>query len=218
MPIACTALAFSYTNVNFCLAQLAIEKSTGQKYADFVQVQLAQPARITLWEFATLPGKPDEPTYTPSKIDGPQPYVNLDFEAIGGAGAWTGTAAEFLRFMVAQRGQLANASEPLLAAASFSQLTARPKSDATSTAVVQYCLGAEVRNHSNGRVSLFHNGNLPGLSTCAVTYAGGWSMVATFNGDLPERSMRSAFNFDAAQRLRKVVEKSAVPAGEIRPL
>lgn len=209
---------FSYTNVNFCLAQLAIEKSTGQKYADFVQAQLAQPARITSWEFATLPGKPDEPTYTPNRIDGPQPYVSLDFEAIGGAGAWTSSAADFLRFMVAQRGQLANASEPLLAAASFLQLTARPKSDATSTAVVHYGLGVEVRNHSNGRVSLFHSGNLPGLSTYAVTYAGGWSIVVMFNGDLPERSMRSAFNSDAALRLREVVEKSDAPVGEIRPL
>ena len=51
---------YSYSNLNFCLAQLAIEKASGQKYTDFVQAQIAAPAGIKSWEFATLRGKADE--------------------------------------------------------------------------------------------------------------------------------------------------------------
>ena len=207
---------YSYSNLNFCLAQLAIEKASGQKYTDFVLTQIAAPAGIKSWEFATLRGKADEPEYTANSTDRISAYLNLDFESLGGAGAWTSSAADYLRFMVAQRWQMNGSPMPLLSAASIAQLSARPAAAASATAAVYYGLGVNARPVANGEVNVFHSGSLPGTSSYAVSYANGWSLVAIFNGRVAS-DIRDASVAETGRRLSDAISKSGQPAGEIRP-
>lgn len=206
---------YSYSNLNFCLAQLAIEKTTGQKYTDFVQNQIAAPAGIKSWEFATLRGKADEPEYTANSTDRVSAYVNLDFESLGGAGAWTSSAADYLRFMLALQRPMAASSTALLSAASLAQLSTRPSAAASATSASYYGLGVSARPASGG-FNLFHTGSLPGTSSYAVSYASGWSVVVNFNGRVPADS-RTASVDETARRLSDAINKSGQPTGEIRP-
>ena len=205
---------YSYSNLNFCLAQLAIEKATGQKYPDFVQSQIAAPAGIKSWEFATLRSKADEPEYTANSTDRLSAYVNLDFESLGGAGAWTSSAADYLRFVVAQRGPMTPASMALLSAESLTQLSSRPQTAASASATVYYGLGVNVRPASGG-FNLFHTGSLPGTSSYAVSYANGWSLVVIFNGRVGADS-RNASVAETGQRLSDAMTKSGQAMGEVR--
>jgi CubicO group peptidase (beta-lactamase class C family) len=208
---------YSYANINFCYTQLVIEKVTGQKYADFVKSQIAEPAGITSWELATLRGKSDEPEYTHVPDGKSGPYVNLDFESIGGAGAWTSTAQDYLRFILNVRGQRTPASGPLLSPASFKQLINRPEATASANSPVFYGLGVNVRAFNNGQHNLFHSGSLPGTSTMAMSFANGVSLVLMMNGRVPLEK-REASVSDTQRLLTEAASKAKAPTGEVGPL
>ena len=206
---AAPGMLYSYGNINFCLAQLVIEKSTGQKYAEFVKAKIAQPAGIKSWEFASLRGKDDEPDYVNLGADKGNPYANIDFEALGGAGAWTSSALDYARFLVALRGER---GAPLLKAESFNQMFAMPALQTTNG--VHYGLGANVRRLDGNRINFWHHGSLAGTSSFGVSYSSGLVIVAIFNARAPgDERTQSAGDIDRA--LGQAAGKSKVPAGEI---
>jgi CubicO group peptidase (beta-lactamase class C family) len=210
---AAPGMLYSYSNINFCLAQLVIEKTTGQKYADYVKAKIAQPAGISSWEVASLRGKADEPEYVPLSGEKMLPYVNIDFEALGGAGAWTSTAADYVRFLVALRGQR---GEPVLKAESLAQLTGAPA--APSAGPLHYGLGANVRRMDGGRFNFWHHGSLPGTSSLGVSYSSGWAFAVIFNARTAGADDRSQSALDVDRSLGQAVAKSKAPAsGEVAP-
>lgn len=204
---------YSYSNVNFCLVQQAIEKTTGRKYEEFVKAEIAAPAGIKSWEFATLRGKADEPEYGSQAGDTTSAYANLDFDALGGAGAWTSTAADYVRFYSALRGYKSTA---LLSPTSFAQLSTRPAAPASASTPVFYGLGTNARAASGNSHNLFHSGSLPGTSSYGVSFASGWTMVVIFNSRVPTSTRDQAVN-DAGRLLGQAVTKSKPPEGEIAP-
>jgi D-alanyl-D-alanine carboxypeptidase len=207
---AAPGMLYSYSNINFCLAQLVIEKATGQKYTDYVQAKIAQPTGIKSWQFATLRGKDDEPDYVTQSGEKGSPYTGLDFESLGGAGAWTSTAADYLRFVVALRAQ---GREPLLTPASFNQLIAAPALVVEGRAT-HYGLGANVRRFDNGRFTFWHHGSLAGTSSVVLSYASGWAVVAIFNSRLRfEERTRAAADTESA--IGQAVAKSKPPAADL---
>lgn len=204
---------YSYSNINFCLAQQAIEKATGRTYEEFVKSEIAAPAGIQSWEFATLRGKSDEPEYMLQNGEKGNAYAQIDFEALGGAGAWTSTAADYVRFWSAVRGYKGLS---LLTPASFAQLHARPTATASATAVVYYGLGTRARVLDNGRYNLWHTGSLPGTSSIGLSYASGWTIVAIFNSRVPG-SDRDQLVGETDRLLGQAATKSKPPAGELAP-
>jgi CubicO group peptidase (beta-lactamase class C family) len=205
---------YSYSNINFCLAQQVIEKATGQKYEDFVKTEIAAPAGIKSWEFATLRGKADEPEYIMQSGDKGSPYANLDFESLGGAGAWTSTASDYVRFLSALRN---HGGRSLLSAASFAQLHTRPSAAASASTPVYYGLAVRARLLDNGRFNLWHSGSLPGTSSLGLSYASGWNIVVIFNSRVAG-SDRDQSVGDTDRLLGQAAGKTKVLAGEIAPL
>ncbi|GAA5165375.1 serine hydrolase domain-containing protein [Viridibacterium curvum] len=202
---------YSYGNINFCLAQQVIEKATGQKYVDFVKTHIAAPAGIRSWEFATLRGKDDEPEYV---SENGSAYSGIDFESLGGAGAWTSTAADYVRFLSALRN---HGGRSLLSAASFAQLYGRPAAAASAGNPVYYGLGVRARMLDATRVNLWHSGSLPGTSSLGLSYASGWNIVVIFNSRVagPDRDQATG---DTDRLLGQAAGKIRLPPGEIAPL
>jgi CubicO group peptidase (beta-lactamase class C family) len=203
---------WSYSNISFCFAQQAIEKATGRKYEDYVKAEIAEPFGIKSWEFATLRGKPDEPDYI-SQVGDRGSDENINFEAIGGAGAWTSTAADYVRFWTALRGYKGQA---LLKPASFAQLHGRPQAAASVTSPLFYGLGVRARILENGSHNLWHTGSLPGTSSFGVSFASGWSIVAIFNSRVPQAARDQAVS-ETDRLLNQAARKSKPPEGELLP-
>lgn len=206
-------LLFSYGNINFCLAQLVLEKMAGQPYAEVVKAQLAGPLGLSSWQLATAPAAPDEPHYPATPATRSTPVSQAILDGLGGAGAWTSTARDYLRFLDALRG---HRGKPLLTPESWAQLTRRPAAPESADKPWYYGLGVLVRVLDNGRFNLWHHGSLEGTSSFAVTYANGWSLVAIFNGRVagPQRDAASA---ELDRTLAQALRASGTPQGEIRP-
>lgn len=204
---------YSYSNINFCLVQQAIEKVTGRKYEDYVKAEIAAPAGIKSWEFATLRGKADEPDYIVQAGDSGNSDANIDLEALGGAGAWTSTAADYVRFYSALRGYK---TQSLLSPASFALLHARSTAVASATNPVYYGLGTNAREVSTTSHTIFHAGSLPGTSSFGLSFPSGWTMAVIFNSRVPASSREQAVS-ETSRLLAQAATKSKLPAGDLFP-
>jgi CubicO group peptidase (beta-lactamase class C family) len=170
---------FSYSNINFCLAQMALEQATGQPYASFVQQHIAQPLGIASWQLAQAKPAADEPAYMPTPDVRSDPVTQAILDGLGGAGAWTSSASDYLRLVHALRGY---GSTPLLNPQSLAALWQRPTAPESAGRAWFYGLGLFVRNLDEGRVNLWHHGSLVGTSSYVASYANGWAVMANFNG------------------------------------
>ncbi len=204
---------YSYSNINFCIAQLALEKATGQAYQDFVKTQIAQPLGLNSWQFATLRGADDEPEYTSSAGSDASPYTHLNFEALGAAGAWTSTSSDYVRFLSALRGYK---GQSLLKAESMAQLIARPASADGASKPVYYGLGTNIRALDGGRFNAWHHGSLTGTTSYGASLANGWTVFAVFNRRVTQ-DKRDAATGDFDRALGQAIGKSGRPEGEISP-
>jgi CubicO group peptidase (beta-lactamase class C family) len=204
---------YSYSNISFCLVQQAIEKATGRKYEEYVKTEIAAPAGINSWEFATLRGKADEPDYVVQDGDKGSSDANIDFESLGGAGAWTSSAADYVRLYTALRGYKGQA---LLKPESFAQLHSRPQAAASASTPGYYGLGVLTRALDNGGHNLWHTGSLPGTSSYGASYASGWTIVAIFNSRVPQAIRNQAMG-EVDRLLGQAPGKSKRPEGELSP-
>lgn len=204
---------YSYSNINFCIAQLALEKSTGQSYADFVASHVAKPLGISTWQIAALRGSAEEPEYASTQGQDSDPYTNLNFDALGAAGAWTSSASDYVRFLSGIRG---NQGVSLLKPESLAQLIARPTAPDSAVKPTYYGLGTNVRVLDGGRFNAWHHGSLPGTTSFGGTFANGWAVFAVFNRRLlRETRDTAASEFDRG--LSQAIGKSGRPEGEITP-
>ena len=202
---------YSYGNINFCLAQLALEKATGQSYADFVKAHIAQPLDIGSWQLASARGGADEPEYEATRGADGNPYTQIDMESLGAAGAWTSSASDYVRFLAGLRGHRGKA---LLAPESIAQMTARPASGESAGRPVYYGLGANIRVLDSGGYNAWHHGSLAGTTSFGASYASGWTVFAVFNRRLP-RENRDAAAVELDRALIQAIGRSGRPEGEI---
>ncbi len=205
--------AFSYSNINFCLVQLALEKATGQAYADFVRQHIAQPLGITSWQLAQATPGPDEPAYAPApgarNTDIPTQAI---LSGLGGAGAWTSSASDYLRLYNALRGY---GSAPLIGAEFLAALWQRPAAPEGASRPWFYGLGMFVRDLDGGRVNFWHHGSLEGTTSFAASYANGWAVAAIFNGRLAGSANREEASLQLDRTLGAAMRASTPPQGAL---
>lgn len=204
---------YSYSNINFCLAQMALEKTTGQSYAEFVKTHLAQPLNINSWQLASANGSAREPDYFSTSTPDSNPYSQVHFESLGGAGAWISTASDYVRFLSGLRGQSGAA---LLQPSSMAQMSGRPAAPDSAGKPSYYGMGANVRDLGGGRVNAWHHGSLAGTTSFGASYANGWNVFVVFNRRLP-RELRDAASIELDRGISQAIGKSGRPEGETRP-
>ncbi|MEN9539067.1 MAG: D-aminoacylase [Pseudomonadota bacterium] len=204
---------YSYGNINFCLAQLALEKATGQAYADYVRTHIAQPLGISSWQLALARGSADEPEYTATQGADSNPYTQIDMEALGAAGAWTSSASDYVRFLSGLRGYRGKA---VLAPEFLAQMIARPVAGDAAGKPVYYGLGANIRVLEGGGYNAWHHGSLAGTTSFGASYANGWTVFAVFNRRLP-RETRDAATIEFDRAISQAIGRSGRPDGEISP-
>jgi CubicO group peptidase (beta-lactamase class C family) len=141
-----------------------------------------------------------------------QPYLNLDFEALGAAGAWTSSAADFARLLSALRGQ---GSASVLKAESITQLLNAPTAESGAS---YYGLGSNVRRFDGNRYSFWHHGSLPGTSSVGISYPNGWNVVAIFNARTATTEARAQTSQDLDRTISQAVAKvRAAGSAEVKP-
>lgn len=204
---------FSYANINFCLVQMALEKASGQSYADFVQTHIAQPLGITSWKLASATPGPDEPEYLWTAGTRNTPVTQAQLDGLGGAGAWTSSASDYVRFLDGLRGVR---GKPLLPPALAAQMFQRPPDAPGADRPTYYGLGTRVRELPGGRFNAWHHGSLQGTSSFGVSYANGWSLFAVFNRRVGS-DLRDAAANDLDRALGQAMNKSGRPEGAIKP-
>jgi D-alanyl-D-alanine carboxypeptidase len=206
-------LLFSYSNINFCLAQLALEKTTGQSYADFVKTHIAQPLNINSWQLATASGSALEPEYFATATPDANPYSQIHFQSLGAAGAWTSTASDYVRFLSSLRGHSGTA---LLPSAFAKQMIDRPAGPDSAGKPIYYGMGSNVRDLGGGRFNAWHHGSLAGTTSFGASYASGWNVFVVFNRRL-SRELRDAASTELDRGINQAIGRSGRPEGEIRP-
>ncbi|WP_435015402.1 serine hydrolase domain-containing protein [Tundrisphaera sp. TA3] len=189
---------YAYSNFGYALLGRAIERVTGQAYADHVREAVLAPAGATGMRLGkTLladraPGevryhdgdKTGPASYGPEpRPDVPRPYGVWCLEAMDSHGGWIASAADLVRFAVA----LDRPSQPLVSAEAFRAMTARPGGSAGHTkdgdpTPVYYGCGWLVRpNARTGRCTMWHSGALNGTSSLLVRRSDGITFAALFN-------------------------------------
>jgi D-alanyl-D-alanine carboxypeptidase len=200
---------FSYSNINFCLAQLALEKVTGQSYVEFVKTNIAQPLGIGSWQFASASAREDEPDY----VSNFRPYSESFFQSIGAAGAWTSSASDYVRFLSAVRGYQ---GKPLLKPELAAQMIRPPSAGDSAGKSVFYGLGTNVRVFGGSRFNAWHLGSLNGTTSFGASYDSGWTVFLVFNQRLPNET-RDAAATELDRAINDAINKSTRPTGQISP-
>ncbi|WP_329125023.1 serine hydrolase domain-containing protein [Streptomyces sp. NBC_01465] len=184
-PLFAPGTAWSYSNTNYVLAGMIIEKVTGRPYEDEIKRRIVQPLGL----FATSVPRTDASMPVPSsraysKLSlTPQPtgptydVTELNPSAAGSAGAMISTSADLNRFYSALLGG------KLLPAHQLAEMkTTVPVSGAGL--ITAYGLGLMKFDLSCGVSVWGHGGNIQGSASQAVTTADGRHALSfNFNGD-----------------------------------
>ncbi len=194
---------YAYSNFGYCLLGRAIERATGQSYAEAVQRLVFTPLELTGFQLAKnlrTTRAENEVVYIDSKgrtapaatgpeIDAvvPLPYGVELMETMDANGGWIGSAEEVVRFGMAFDDP---ASSPLLKPKTIAAMVA-PPAGALGHEVngdpkpIYYGLGWQVRPRPGSRtgVNKWHNGLVSGTSTHFVCRHDGIVWAALFNSD-----------------------------------
>jgi N-acyl-D-amino-acid deacylase len=173
---------YAYSNIGYCLLGRVIEQVTGRVYGDFIREHVLLPAGAQTIILGTSDGSQrDEVTYHELlSSQGPArgaPY-RLQLEAMDAHGGWIGTATDYLRFLLALRG---DRSPRLFAPATWETMLATPDDPSLVGKPVHYGKGLFVRRLPNGGRNVWHSGSLPGTLTFAVLADNGYAWVALAN-------------------------------------
>ncbi|MFD8570339.1 serine hydrolase domain-containing protein [Streptomyces sp. NPDC059639] len=183
-PLFAPGAGWSYSNTNYILAGMIIEKVTGRTYAQEIDRRVIKPLGL----YATsVPGtstavpQPSSRAYsklslTPQPSDPVHDITELNPSAAGPAGAMISDSGDLNRFTSALLGG------KLLPAAQLKEMTTTvPVSGAPFTG---YGLGLMKFELSCGTTVWGHGGNIQGSTSDAVTTADGkHSLAFNFNGD-----------------------------------
>ncbi|HVT56930.1 MAG TPA: serine hydrolase domain-containing protein [Thermoanaerobaculia bacterium] len=183
-----------YSNFGYCVLGRIIEKTTGQRYEDFVRSHILRPAGITcmgIGHSLLAERAPKEVRYYgfpgiglarsvfasgPAKV--PWPYGGWYIEAMDAHGGWIASAVDMARFITAvdARGHRPQILRP----PSLQQMIARPAPPQSVGSDNWYGMGWQVRP-ADGDANWWHSGSLDGTSTLMVRAYNGLTWVVLFN-------------------------------------
>ncbi|QEV21080.1 serine hydrolase domain-containing protein [Streptomyces alboniger] len=174
--------SWKYSNTNYSLAAMVIEKATGNAYGDEIRRRVVEPLRL---HATSVPGsdprvpRPSSRAYAKlaESADGPSHDVTeLNATRAGGGGDMISDAADLNRFFSALlRGKL-------LPKEQLAEMTTTV--EAKGLPGVRYGLGIAERELSCGVEVWGHHGGITGWTSEAVTTADGrHSLAFNFNGD-----------------------------------
>lgn len=184
----------AYSNYGYCLLGRAIEKLTGQSYADFVRATVLDPTGArTITQGRTLleQRQPNEVRYyaplrTPSVFADakgqivPAPYGSWSIEAMDSHGAWIASCIDLARFAYSFDGE-----HTLLKRSTLDMMLARPDDkywldDKGKHKDFAYAYGLAHRETPRG-ICLAHTGSLAGTSTMLMKRPDGRNWIVLFN-------------------------------------
>lgn len=160
---------FAYSNFGYCVLGRAIEKITGQPYAEFVRASVLKRCGIDDMAIAgnTLAERrPGEVKYYGQ--EGGNPY-NMNVTRMDSHGGWIARPADLVQFFMHIDGFAAPPN--ILKPQTIQTMTT------ASAANANYAKGWEVNKANNW----WHNGSLPGTSTIAVRTHSGFCWAAFIN-------------------------------------
>lgn len=187
---------YAYSNFGYCLLGRVIERLTDEKYEQYVQSHVLEPAGITDMRIGASMASgraPHEVRYYDggggesvfeANLGQPcaWPYGGWNHEAMDSHGAWIASAVDLARLTVAFDDP---AHCPLLKAESIRTMYERPTGDVTlnkEDRTIYYALGWNVREvHGPEHVNCWHTGSLAGTATLMVRRHDGNHFVILFN-------------------------------------
>lgn len=187
---------FGYSTLGYCALGRLIERTTGQKYEDYVKKYVLAPAGVARMQightlpherapgevrYYDVPGAPLVPSVYPPHQPIPRPYSHY-LEGVESGGGWIASTIDLLRFVTAVDGQRAPA---LLKPETVALMVARPDRPDAMNAPVYYSMGWLIRQASNG-VEWRHNGSIVGSRSLLVRRADGVAWAVVFNSEPPD--------------------------------
>jgi len=171
-----------------------IEKTTGERYEDFVRTRILRPAGVTAMRlghtrlqerapgevrYYGFPGQGLAQSVFPAgaaKV--PWPYGGWFIEAMDSHGGWIASATDLARFIDAVDGR--HHHPQILRPQSIQQMTARPAPPLWVGTDTWYGMGWSVRP-AGGDANWWHTGSLDGTTTLMVRAGNGLTWVVLFN-------------------------------------
>lgn len=189
---------YAYSNFGYSVLGRLIEKVSGQPYDAYVKAHVLAPMSITDMRIGRTPAEeraPGEvryydaegrigPSVFAANIQTPFPYGVDYIEGMDSHGGWIASAPDLARFA----GFLdAPSGPPLLRPPFAAMLAERPAPPVAlekdgSPSPHWYGLGWMVASPGNGRLNLWHTGELSGTTALLVRRFDGISWVVLFNG------------------------------------
>jgi CubicO group peptidase (beta-lactamase class C family) len=185
---------YAYSNFGYCVLGRVVERTTRQRYEDYVKAHVLRPAGVTCMRLGhTLlrDRAPEEVRYYgypgiglaesvfpsgPARV--PWPYGGWCIEAMDSHGGWIASAAEMARFIDAVDGR--NHHRQILRSQSIQQMIARPAPPLWVGSDNWYGMGWQIRP-ADGDANWWHEGSLDGTTTLMVRAYNGLTWVALFN-------------------------------------
>lgn len=185
---------YAYSNFGYCVLGRIIEKTTGERYEDFVKTRILRPAGVTAMRLGRTrlqERAPNEVRYYgfpgqgltqsvfpegPSKL--PWPYGGWFIEAMDSHGGWIASATDLARFIGAVDGR--HHHPQILRPQSIQQTIARPAPPLWVGTDTWYGMGWSVRP-AGGDANWWHTGSLDGTATLMVRAGNGLTWVVLFN-------------------------------------
>ena len=186
--------SYAYSNFGYCVLGRVIEKTTGERYEDFVRDRILRPAGVTSMRLGRtrprdrapgevlyygFPGMGLAPSVFPSgPAEVPWPYGGFFLEATDAHGGWIASATDLARFIDAVDGRRHHPQ--ILSPRSIQQMTARPAPPLWAGTDSWYGMGWSVRP-AEGGANWWHTGSLEGTTTLMVRAGIGVTWVVLFN-------------------------------------
>jgi len=186
---------YAYSNFGYSVLGRIIEKTTGERYEEYVQTHILRPAGITGMRLGRtllkdrapgevryygFPGIGLAPSVFPNgPAELPWPYGGWYIEAMDAHGGWIASAIDMARFVRAVDGW--GHSPQILRSQSIQKMIAHPAPPVWKAGdATWYGMGWQVRP-SHGDANWWHLGSLDGTTTLMVRAYNGLSWVAFFN-------------------------------------
>jgi len=185
---------YAYSNFGYCVLGRVIEKTTGERYEDYVKGHILRPAGVTCMRlghtrladraakevrYYMAPGTGlAESVYPSGPAKVPWPYGGWSLEAMDAHGGWIASAVDLARFIDAVDGR--RPGRQILRPASIRQMVARPAPPLWVGTDTWYGMGWQVRP-AEGDLNWWHMGSLDGTTTLMVRAANGLTWVVLLN-------------------------------------
>ncbi|QGZ37691.1 CubicO group peptidase (beta-lactamase class C family) [Pseudoduganella flava] len=206
---------FSYSNLGYVLAALAIERVTGQRYERYLDEQLLRPLGMTASTFGHVDQHGATPPLAMGHVDRARPQAYLA-NFLRPAGQFVTTPADMARFAAFLMGDGRIDGAPFIRADLLRQMgRAQGTAAARAGLPAGYALGLGRRDR-HGRVVLCHGGNTVGFRAMfclAPAQRAAFLVALNMDSEAADYEAFTALMLDALA-LPRAVAPRATPAGD----